>query len=151
MSDDGTRSRPAPRTAAVQVYAHTGTGEPPRLPNSPPTRPKGAAGGACAISRTLSRTRSRDASPRSKAQPVPTEGERYGAARDALRTAVLETMELLEAAATSSGPARRRTDCAAPSMRSLPDTPTPTTSYSERSGPADEQNTSIYHAGKTTC
>ena len=84
MSDDGTRSRPAPRTAAVQVYAHW-NGQPPRLPNSPPTRPKGAAGGACAISRTLSRTLSRDASPRSKAQLVPTEGERYGAARDRLQ------------------------------------------------------------------
>ena len=108
MSDDGTRSRPAPRTAAVQVYAHTGTGEPPRLPNSPPTRPKGAAGGACAISRTLSRTRSRDASPRSKAQPVPTEGERYGAARDALRTAVLETMELLEARRDQLGPGEEK-------------------------------------------
>ena len=29
MSDDGTRSRPAPRTAAVQVYAHWWNGRTP--------------------------------------------------------------------------------------------------------------------------
>ena len=34
MSDDGTQSRPAPRTAAVQVYAHWNASGLPRIPET---------------------------------------------------------------------------------------------------------------------